>query len=320
MKKVLLSLVVIASLASCNKSGKTVDKLENDDQKASYAFGTSLGDQAQMLNSRLTESDSVNYAEVEKGIRAYLNGGKERESFAIGQQIGQTIESVITAQGLEGKFDRDVVIQGFMDVVRKRKLLLTSEAGNQFLMTYAEKHVEVLKKENEAKSKKLIDEKKKASGAKTTASGLVYVVQKEGNGAKPTTNSTVKVKYTGKILDTGKVFDSTEKNGGEPAEFPLSAVIKGWQEGLQLMSPGAKYTFYIPAELAYGINGAPQGGIGPNQALEFEVELLEAKDTPAAPQMAPGQEGGQPQMTPEQQEELRKMIEEQAKQQQAAGK
>lgn len=311
MKKAFLSLVVIASLAACNKSGKTIDKLENDDQKASYAFGTSLGDQAQMLNSRLVESDSVNYAEVEKGIREYLNGGKERESFAIGQQIGQTIESVISAQGLEGKFDRDVVIQGFMDVVRKRKLLLTQEAGNQFLMTYAEKHVKDLQKDNNEKSNKLIEEKKKSSGAKSTASGLVYVVQKEGTGAKPTLNSVVKVKYTGKILETGKVFDSTEKNGGEPVEFPLDAVIPGWKEGLQLMSPGAKYTFYIPAALAYGENGAPQGGIGPNQALEFEVELLSAKDAPAgAPE--PAAEGTH-QLTPEQEAELKKMIEQQGK-------
>lgn len=304
MKKILLSLVVVATLASCNKSGKTVDKLENDDQKASYAFGTSLGDQAAMLDSRLTESDSVNYAEVEKGIRDYLNAGKERESYAIGQQIGQTIESVIANQSLDGKFDRDIVIQGFMDVVRKRKLLLTKEAGNEFLMTYAQKHVDVLKKENQDKSTKLIEEKKKASGAKTTASGLVYVVKKEGKGAKPNANSLVKVKYTGKILETGKVFDTTDKNGGEPVEFPLDAVIPGWQEGLQLMSPGAVYTFYIPANLAYGENGAPQGGIGPNQALEFEVELLEVKEA-----------SNQPEMTPEQEAELKKMLEDQAKQQ-----
>ncbi|ADX67469.1 MULTISPECIES: FKBP-type peptidyl-prolyl cis-trans isomerase [Weeksella] len=310
MKKIFLSLVVIASFVACNKSGKTIDKLENDDQKASYAFGTSLGDQAQMLNSRLVESDSVNYAEVEKGIREYLNGGKERESFAIGQQIGQTIESVISAQGLEGKFDRDIVIQGFMDVVRKRKLLLTQESGNQFLMTYAEKHVKDLQKENNEKSNKLIEEKKKSSGAKTTASGLVYVVQKEGSGAKPTANSVVKVKYTGKILETGKVFDSTDKNGGEPVEFPLDAVIPGWKEGLQLMSPGAKYTFYIPAALAYGENGAPQGGIGPNQALEFEVELLSTKD---ASEESKEPAGGTHQLTPEQEAELKKMIEQQGK-------
>lgn len=312
MKKILLSLVVVASLASCNKSGKTVDKLENDDQKASYAFGTSLGDQAAMLDARLVEADSVNYAEVEKGIRDYLNAGKERESYAIGQQIGQTIETVIANQSLDGKFDRDVVIQGFMDVVRKRKLLLAKDAGNQFLMTYAEKHVDVLKKENQDKSTKLIEEKKKASGAKATPSGLVYVVKKEGTGAKPNANSLVKVKYTGKILETGKVFDSTDKgNNGEPAEFPLNAVIPGWQEGLQLMSPGSTYTFYIPANLAYGENGAPQGGIGPNQALEFEVELLEVKEAPAA---TPGAQGGQQALTPEQEAELRKMFEEQAAQ------
>jgi FKBP-type peptidyl-prolyl cis-trans isomerase FklB len=99
---------------------------------------------------------------------------------------------------------------------------------------------------------------------------------KEGDGkAKPTASSTANVTYTGKLMD-GTVFDSTDKNGGKPIELNLSGVIKGWTEGIQLMSKGAKYRFYIPSELAYGDNGAG-GVIPPGAALIFDVELVDFK-------------------------------------------
>ena len=110
------------------------------------------------------------------------------------------------------------------------------------------------------------------SGVITTASGLQYKVIHEGNGPKPASASaTVRVHYSGKLID-GTEFDSSYKRG-QPAEFPLKRVIAGWTEGLQLMSVGSKYVFYIPSELGYGKNGA--GGLIPaNATLIFEVELL----------------------------------------------
>lgn len=314
MKKVLLGIFVVASLVSCNK-GKSVDKLESEDQKASYAFGTGLGEQIKGLGGRLVETDSINYDQLEKGIRDYLKAGKEgRESYAIGQQVGQQIETVINQQQLD-QMDKDIIVQGIMDVVRHKKLLITQEAGMGILDTYAKNHQQNLVKKNADESKKLVDEKKKASGAKTTASGLVYVVEKEGTGAKPNINSIVKVKYTGKILATGKTFDSTDKNpeakGG--VEFPLNQVIPGWSEGLQLMSKGSKYKFYIPANLGYGEMGAPGGQIGPNQALEFEVELVDFKEGQPAPQGQPGAQGGQG-LSDEQIKELQKQFEAQSQQ------
>ena len=104
-----------------------------------------------------------------------------------------------------------------------------------------------------------------------TASGLRYNVITEGTGAQPTATSTVKVHYEGSFLD-GNIFDSSIKRG-EPIEFPLDRVIKGWTEGVSLMKEGAKYKFYIPYQLAYGERGYP-GAIPPKSDLIFEVELL----------------------------------------------
>lgn len=108
-------------------------------------------------------------------------------------------------------------------------------------------------------------------GYTTLPSGLQYKVIVDAKGPKPSATDEVTVHYTGKLLN-GKVFDSSVKRG-EPATFPLNRVIKGWTEGLQLMSEGAKYQFIIPSDLAYGENGAG-GMIGPNETLYFEVELI----------------------------------------------
>ena len=112
----------------------------------------------------------------------------------------------------------------------------------------------------------------KKEGVKTTASGLQYKVIKEGEGKSPKATDTVRVHYRGTLLN-GTEFDSSIKRG-EPAEFPLNGVIKGWTEGVQLMKEGAKYQFFIPANLAYGERGTPGGPIGPNETLIFEIELL----------------------------------------------
>ena len=131
------------------------------------------------------------------------------------------------------------------------------------------------KKEEEKKrleSEKAMKELTK--GAIVTESGLAYKIMNTGNGkVHPKENSTVTVHYTG-MLTNGTIFDSSVQRG-EPATFPLNRVIAGWTEGVQLMVVGDKWTFIIPSNLAYGTNGIPQAGIGPNATLIFEVELLE---------------------------------------------
>jgi len=130
-----------------------------------------------------------------------------------------------------------------------------------------------------AEAKEFLDKNGKKDGVKTTASGLQYQVIKEGTGPKPADTSTVSVHYKGTLLD-GTVFDSSIDRG-TPAEFPLNRVIKGWTEGIQLMSVGSKYKFWIPADLGYGDNGAG-GKIKPGALLTFEVELLKIVDPKVA--------------------------------------
>lgn len=148
------------------------------------------------------------------------------------------------------------VLQAFETEIREKSMAKMEEA--------AENNIEEAAAFLAANAKK--------EGITVTESGLQYEVIQEGEGDSPSAGSTVTVHYTGKLLDDS-VFDSSVERG-EPATFPLNRVIPGWTEGLQLMSPGAKYRFYIPADLAYGERGAPPR-IGPNAALIFDVELLE---------------------------------------------
>ncbi len=150
--------------------------------------------------------------------------------------------------------------------------VMTPEEAQKIITEYLE---ELEKKASaaarEAGAKYLADNKAANPEIKETASGLQYLVVKEGEGAQPTAEDEVTVHYTGKLTD-GTVFDSSV-NRGEPATFPLNRVIPGWTEGVQLMKEGAKYTFFIPSDLAYGPQGIPNV-IPPHSTLVFDVELI----------------------------------------------
>jgi len=137
---------------------------------------------------------------------------------------------------------------------------------------------EKLAADNEVKSEKFLAENRGRDGVKTTATGLQYMVLSEGpvNGFSPKAEDIVDVHYVGTLID-GTEFDSSVRRGAA-ARFPLNRVIQGWTEGVQLMSEGDKYRFFIPSELAYGPAGTPGGPIGPNEALIFDVELIKVSN------------------------------------------
>jgi FKBP-type peptidyl-prolyl cis-trans isomerase len=130
---------------------------------------------------------------------------------------------------------------------------------------------------NLADGEKFLTENKTKEGVKTTESGLQYKVLEAGEGPSPKAGDTVTVHYRGTFVD-GTEFDSSYQRG-EPATFPLTGVIPGWTEALQLMKKGSKWMLFIPSELAYGERGAGNR-IPPNSTLIFEVELLSSQETP----------------------------------------
>ena len=129
---------------------------------------------------------------------------------------------------------------------------------------------------NLAEGQRFLAENGQRVGVVTTASGLQYQVLTAGVGPKPMADSSVKVHYVGSLLD-GTEFDSSIARN-EPVTFNLQQVVRGWQEGLQLMPVGSKYRLWVPGDLGYGAEGTPGGPIGPNATLVFEVELLEIVD------------------------------------------
>lgn len=150
-------------------------------------------------------------------------------------------------------------------------LALSPEEAQKLIQDYLNDLQKKAEDAAKAAGNAFLEENKKKAEVKETPSGLQYVVEKEGEGAQPTAEDEVTVHYTGKLLD-GTVFDSSV-NRGEPATFPLNRVIPGWTEGVQLMKEGAKYTFFIPSDLAYGPQGIP-GAIPPHSTLIFDVELI----------------------------------------------
>ena len=194
-------------------------------------------------------------------------------SYAIGVNTGAGYkENLKTLPG--GKANVDALIAGFITALKgdSAALKMTPEAAQAYLQTYFTEAQarDVVKVKDEGE--KFLAENKTKSGVLTTESGLQYQVVTEGKGAKPTAADKVKVHYTGTLLD-GTKFDSSVDRG-EPAEFGVGQVIKGWTEGLQIMPVGSKYIFWIPSELAYGEQGAG-ADIKPGSTLKFEIELLD---------------------------------------------
>ena len=204
---------------------------------------------------------------------APLETDVQKNGYSVGFDIGRALKK----QPLD--LDADAVARGVTDAYKgspqamtddemtKQLNALRIEAQRRFMAQRKEAGDKALKEGEE-----FLARNKTESGVVTTASGLQYKIIKAGTGKKPTAKDTVTVHYRGTLID-GTEFDSSHKRG-QPATFPVSGVIPGWTEALQLMPAGSTWILYIPSKLAYAENGSGPV-IGPNAALIFEVELLE---------------------------------------------
>ena len=187
----------------------------------------------------------------------------DKLSYAWGLAMGKQLQAMGVKEINSEEFKDGVKVafdggEPKMPVEEAQKLI------NDYLQDLEKKAEAMAREEGE----KFLAENGKKENVRSTASGLQYVVEKEGDGAQPSASDEVTVHYTGKLLN-GTVFDSSV-NRGEPATFPLNRVIPGWTEGVQLMKEGAKYTFFIPSDLAYGAGGVPNV-IPPHSTLIFYI-------------------------------------------------
>ena len=191
-------------------------------------------------------------------------------SYAVGMNVAQSMKN----QGVD-HINGALLVSAMEDVFGGKQTKLTEEMANENLQSTIQAYMK--KKADAAREKEqgFFTENKKRPGVIALPNGLQYEVVKSGNGgSKPKAVDTVKVNYRGTLTD-GTEFDNSYKRG-EPAEFPLNGVIRGWTEILQLMSVGDSWKVYIPSELGYGERGAG-GAIPGNATLIFEIELLDIK-------------------------------------------
>jgi FKBP-type peptidyl-prolyl cis-trans isomerase FklB len=203
---------------------------------------------------------------------------KDKQSYAVGVNVGKSLHR--DEIDVEPKF----VLQGLQDALANGKLQLTDD---QIKTVMTDLQNQVRQKQEEKRQAMAEGNKKDGAaflaanatkeGVVTLPSGLQYKVLAAGTGPKPTASDSVVCNYRGTLLDNTE-FDSSYKRG-QPTTFPVSGVIKGWTEALQLMPVGSKWQLFIPADLAYG--DRPQGPGGPNSTLIFEIELLSIKDKAA---------------------------------------
>jgi FKBP-type peptidyl-prolyl cis-trans isomerase len=197
---------------------------------------------------------------------------EEKLSYSMGFEVGNYFKNA------GGDIQKEFLLIGIEDAFKGSAPILSKEEMIAVQKEFAAKmqaqqlaKMEEMKAKNKADGEAYLEENKKKENVTVTASGLQYEVLKKGEGEFAKPEDTVKVEYTGTLVN-GTEFDSTAKHG-EPAEFQVGQVIKGWSEALQLMNAGSKLRLVIPSDLAYGENGAAPM-IEPNSVLVFEVELL----------------------------------------------
>jgi len=264
VKTLTVVIAITVALASCSQVPNTgTYKLETQLDSVSYALGF-FG--AKQVKKSFEQSpfkiDSVDFIKIAKAMA----GAEMNEQFVkmMSNQF-DTLDVEVYKKGFFNQFaygksyfeetTADAYLRKIYQQIKDKKTTSSPEAVA-----------------NLEKGKKFLEENKAKPGIIVTESGLQYEILKEGTGAKPELTDKVKCNYKGTLID-GTTFDSSDKHGG-PSTFGVNGVIKGWTEALQMMPAGSKWKLYIPADLAYGKRGAGND-IGPNEALVFEIELLE---------------------------------------------
>ncbi len=231
---------------------------------------------AMLSLTAIAQEKPVADAPTDKGNEPADKGKASAEQIPIGYFLGLSMGQQLRQQGLSADdFKVESIVAGMTDALADKELEYSSEQiqnvarrFQQLVNDRFDNRMEQIR----ATGEKWLQENLKKEGVKELTGGLQYKVLKEGDGGSPTPSDNVRVHYTGRLIN-GEVFDSSVQRG-EPAEFVVGQVIKGWQMALQKMQVGDKWMLYIPPELAYGERGS-RPAIGPNEVLIFEVELLD---------------------------------------------
>ena len=273
-----LAMVALASCGGVAGTGKVIMK----DVKDTISYSIGMGRAIRVYKEQLPYDivDSVTMKSFVKGfMEAAANpDDKAKLAYALGYEIGcqEMTQAYVGLSrnlfGVEDGFNKSNYMSGFRDGMLDNWKIMTfdeaDETSNRLYEYLSQRQYDKVKEENAA----FLEEKAKEEDVVKTASGLLYQVIKLGDGGpKPTATSDVEVRYRGELID-GKVFDESK----DPVTLNLGGVIKGWTEGLQLMSVGDKYRFFIPYNLGYGEQGAGND-IKPYSTLIFEVELVNIK-------------------------------------------
>ncbi len=191
----------------------------------------------------------------------------EKFSYALGVSIAADLKK----SGIQ-EVRYETFAEGLKDVYEQNEFKVSPQEGNQIIQEFFMKTQGLEKEQNKNAGDEFMANNALEEGVVSLPSGMQYKIIKTGTGAKPVASDTVSCHYHGTLIN-GTVFDSSVQRG-KPAEFPVSGVIAGWVEALQLMTVGSKWRLFIPPFLAYGEQGAG-GVIGPNATLIFDVELLD---------------------------------------------
>ncbi len=285
MKKTNIFIMLFAAallmFPSCNQYKAKSVVLDSELDTLNYTFG--------YVNGKVLREYHISQDTTGKGLKSLMEGIKDgmkdqnaTEDTKLGQskELGEMIGGQLKANPdffsddylvMNFKLFRQGLINGLADYEKMMTSDFAREYFNESMETYNTKKLEGEHKDNKGAGEQFLTENAKREEVIITESGLQYEIIKKGRGKNPSETDQVRVHYHGTLID-GTVFDSSVERG-EPTEFGLNQVIRGWTEGVQLMQVGAKYKFYIPYDLAYG--ASDQGVIKPFSTLIFEVELLD---------------------------------------------